>query len=329
MRLWVRRFGLLLGFGATAAFVLYAVRVLRAQDLSAYVSVSAITGIGIAAISYSLIIPMSALAWRLLLAGCNVAKNWSELSIIMGVTQLAKYIPGNVGQHIGRAAMSIERGIPLRPYSITVVTEAILAVIAATIVGVAGCSQSGMSSDVLRHHGAIAVPAIIILACICALTMILGRRILLRLLRGETRLQDRNGGRVTLPRGSTLVYAFGIYTLNYLVFGAGITAMVMLLLPNQQIHWPLLTGSFALAWVVGFFAPGAPAGLGVREGIMLGLLQFTYTRPDALLIIIALRLATTIGDILCFLAGSLALFVLRERTLVKAGSYPTGKDDET
>jgi glycosyltransferase 2 family protein len=329
MRHWVRRFGLLLGLGATAAFVLYAVRVLREQDLSAYVSASAITGIGIAAVGYSLIIPISALAWRRLLANSGVAKNWSELSIIMGVTQLAKYIPGNVGQHIGRAAMSIERGIPVRPYSTTVVTEAILAVIAAIIVGIAGYGLSGTSSDVLRHHGAIVVPAIIILAGMCALTIILGRSTLLRLLHGQTRRQDKNSGRITLPRGGVLCYALGIYVLNYLVFGAGITAMTMLLLPNQQMQWPLLTGSFALAWVVGFFTPGAPAGLGVREGIMLGLLQSTYTRPDALLIIIALRLATTIGDILCFLAGSLVLLALRERTHVKAGSYPTGKNDET
>ncbi|MFZ0872216.1 MAG: hypothetical protein WAM90_16010 [Rhodanobacter sp.] len=329
MRRWVRRLGLLLGLGATTAFVLYTVGVLRTQDLSAYVSVSAVTGIGIAAIGYSLIVPMSALAWRRLLADFGVAKTWSELSVIMGVTQLAKYIPGNVGQHVGRAAMSIGRGIPMRPYSISVVSEAILAVIAATVVGIAGCGLSGMSSDVLRHHGAIVVPAIIILACISALVVILARHTLLRLLHGDTRRHHRNGERISLPRGGVLVFALGIYILNYLVFGAGITAMVMLLLPNQQIQWPLLTGSFALAWVVGFFAPGAPAGFGVREGIMLGLLQFTYTRPDALLIIIALRLATTIGDILCFLAGSLALLVLRERTHANAGGYPTGKDDET
>lgn len=318
MRRWIRHFGLLLGLVATVAFALYAMRTLRGQDLSQYVSVSAITGIGIAAICYSLIIPISSLAWRRLLSDMGVDKGWGELSVIMAVTQLAKYIPGNIGQHVGRAAMSLGRGIPLRPYSISVVSEAVLAVIAATVIGVSGCAMSGMSTTILRQHGTTALPIIIVLVCASALMIILARHMLPRVLQQLALRQHNDGTPVSLPRNGALAYALVAYLLNYVIFGVGITVMVLLLLPGQQAQWLLLTGSFALAWVIGFFAPGAPAGLGVREGVMLTLLHFSYSKPDALLIVIALRLATTAGDIFCFAAGSAALLLLRRRTHASA-----------
>lgn len=311
MKRWARHLGLLLGLIATAAFVLYATRTLQGQDLSRFLSGSAIAGIAIAAIGYSLIVPLSAVAWRHLLLDMKVARSWSELCIIMSITQLAKYIPGNVGQHIGRAAMSVSRGIPLRPYGISVVSEAVLAVLAATFTGLLGCGLSGMSTELLKRHSATALPFIAILVLVFAL--LLAKRLIPRILRSVASKQTADSTPLVLPRNRTLALALVVYILNYAVFGTGITAMALLLLTDQQAQWLLLTGCFALAWVVGFFAPGAPAGLGVREGLMLGLLQFNYSNPEALLIVIALRFATTAGDILCFIVGVAASLMLDRR----------------
>jgi len=328
MKRWIRHFGLILGLAATAAFVVYAVRTLRGQDLSQFASAKAIGGMVFAAIGYSLIIPLSALAWRRLLKDLGVSKRWGELSIIMSVTQLAKYIPGNVGQHIGRAAMSIRRGIPVRPYTISVLVEALLAVVAATITGVAGCALSGAGASILDRHGATRLTTIVVIACVIVLAIMLAQKTLPAVLRRFTSKDRTYGAPNVLPRNRALASALISYILNYIVFGAGITIMAMLLLPGQQAQWALLTGSFALAWVVGFFTPGAPAGLGVREGLMLALLQFSYARPDALLIVIALRLATTLGDILCFLAGSAAFFLTDMRASARVTHDVPGNDHE-
>lgn len=329
MRRWVRHFGLLLGLVATVAFAFYAIRTLKGQDLSRYLSWSSAIGIGTAAIGYSLIIPISSWAWRRILSDMSVDKGWGELSTIMAVTQLAKYIPGNIGQHVGRAAMSLGRGIPLRPYSISVVSEAVLAVIAATFVGMATCTLSGMSTAMLEQHSALTMPTLMALACASALAIALAWHTIPRLLQRLAAREHKDGAHVTLPRVRTIAYALIAYMANYAIIGIGITAMVLLLLPDQQEQWLLLTGSFSLAWVIGFFAPGAPAGLGVREGLMLALLQFSYNQPDALLIVIALRLATTAGDIFCFAAGSAALFLRRKGARTSAANHLIGNDHET
>ena len=330
MKRWFRYFGLLLGIVATIAFVFYAAHTLKGQDLSQYMSTSAITGIVIAALGYSLIIPMSAVAWQRLLKDMGVFRTWAELGIIMAVTQLAKYIPGNVGQHVGRAAMSMGRGIPLRPYSVSVVSEMVLAVLAAAVTGFAGCGLAGMGASVWQTHSAVAMPLIAILACGFILAVTMGRRLAPRLLQRLAPGEHNGTGLIVLPENGTLAFAFVTYVLNYAVFGTGIVVMVMLLLPGREAPWLLLTGCFALAWVIGFFAPGAPAGLGVREGLLLALLQFTYSQPDALLIVIALRLATTVGDVLCFVVGAAALFIYGRRTGPgHAFNHPTCDHHET
>ena len=79
--------------------------------------------------------------------------------------------------------------------------------------------------------------------------------------------------------------------------------MASQLLPAERHDGPLLTGSFALAWAGGFLAIGAPAGFGVREGLMLAMLRSSYSGPDALVLIIAHRLATIAGDTACLLVG--------------------------
>ena len=68
---------------------------------------------------------------------------------------------------------------------------------------------------------------------------------------------------------------------------------------------PGLVAGFALAGIVGFVTPGAPAGLGVREGVMLLLLGTQYPAAEAGAIVVGLRLATTLGDILLFPIGLL------------------------
>jgi hypothetical protein len=77
-------------------------------------------------------------------------------------------------------------------------------------------------------------------------------------------------------------------------------------------HVSLLTGTFAIAWVAGFLAPGAPAGLGVREVILLKILDHFYGTGVAAGITISLRVITLIADCLIF---SMALMVKQKLTI--------------
>lgn len=319
MRRWARIAGLGAGLVMTAAFAAYAARTLQHHDLGAFHSPVAVAAIGIAALCYASIIPMSAWAWRGLLADMGTLRTWRELGIIMGITQMAKYVPGNIGQHIGRAGMAIGKGIGVGPLTASVTVEALLAVLAAVAVGLGCIGMSHAGLRVLSRENAVLVMVAAAAVGALVIGLALARRVLPRLLRRLSVVSPVGAERPLLPGFRSMALAFAVYCANYLAIGIGIFAMARLLLPQSPQDPLLLAGSFALAWIVGFFTPGAPAGLGVREGVMLAMLHMNYLSADALVVIIALRLATTLGDAICFLA-SLALAARDRANLRRAGA---------
>ncbi|HLF68991.1 MAG TPA: lysylphosphatidylglycerol synthase domain-containing protein, partial [Gaiellaceae bacterium] len=59
-----------------------------------------------------------------------------------------------------------------------------------------------------------------------------------------------------------------------------------------------LVGSYTAAYLVGFVAPLAPGGLGVREGMLVVLLGPSYGLGVAVAISLAIRLANVAGELL-------------------------------
>ncbi|PFH10714.1 hypothetical protein BCF11_3143 [Collimonas sp. PA-H2] len=304
-----RLLGLMIGLAAMIAFMGYAVKTLTIADITHYLTGPALAAILMAALLYATIIPVSAWAWKSMLADIGCPHSWHELSMIMGVTQMAKYLPGNVGQHIGRAAMSMTRGISIQPFLLTVFSETLLALLAALMIGTAGAffSQAGLASFTSAHQ-TIFIP---VLAGLLIIVLLLYRPLAPRLLRRFAPAYDSSSLAGLLPHSITLLKALVAYCLNYVTIGIGIFLIAMVLLPEAKHDFMLLLASFSLAWVAGFFTPGAPAGLGVREVIMLGMLSASYPGSSALLIIVAFRLATILGDSFCFLVAYAALIFSR------------------
>lgn len=298
--------GLIAGLIVTALFVLYVVHSLRGYDLSVYATPRAFAGIGLAILFYCLSLPLIAWAWRDLLRGLAVIKSWRELTAILAITQFAKYLPGNIGQYVGRTTMSLSRGIGLRAYGVTAVIEMVSLMGAALVVGIGAGILSNVGFALMRGKGKqiVLISAVLVAAFIgLILFRTLAPRILRRFAPQHAHLLEGS----ILPPRLTLIRTFLLYCATYCMVGIGIIALAHLLLPFQAHDNWLLVASFALAWVVGFVTPGAPAGLGVRESLLLLMLGPIYTPALAGILIIALRLATTLGDILNFIVGLILL----------------------
>lgn len=297
----LRALNILFAMVAVVGFSIYALRMADSVDLSRLSSPRAMLGIGAAAFASALIIPVSAFAWMHMLRSCSVQQRWGELATIMGLTQLGKYLPGNVAQHVGRLAMSLKAGIHAVPFTTTVVSESLLAILAAMLFGSVACAVGGISVlDAPMIDGipaAATLPLLLLAASIALLLVVVSPRLINRIVRSRLGAQT-----AIVPAPRSLLLAFLCYVGNYLIFAAGIWVMAHLLFDQVPSTW-LLTGSFALSWIFGFLLPGAPAGLGVREAAMLGILQAAGGGPELLILVIGLRVATTLGDLLCFLAA--------------------------
>ena len=314
-----RTVGLVVGVVASVMFAVYAARTLRGQDLSMYAEPRSLAGIATAALLYALVIPISAWVWRRFLADLGTSRTWRELVAIMSITQAAKYLPGSVAQHLGRAGMALASGIALRPLTISVAAETLLAAAAAAAVGLTGAVLSREGLWMFSRGTPIVLSIVGPLAAGLLVALMTARRTVPWLVRRFTPSDPGLPGADVPLRTWSLMCAFAAYCANYVIIGVGIVAMASQLLPAQRHDSALLTGSFALAWTGGFLAFGAPAGLGVREGLMLAMLRSSYSGPDALVLVIAHRLATVAGDIVCLLAGTALALTSSRPTLTSGG----------
>ncbi|HEX9186455.1 MAG TPA: lysylphosphatidylglycerol synthase domain-containing protein [Vicinamibacteria bacterium] len=309
MRRWLRRAGALIAVPAVAYFAFFAWRTATLHDLRSLLTRPMILAVSAAAVAYASVIPASSWAWGRLLRGAGVRLPVLELNLILGLTQIGKYLPGSVAQHLGRTAMSIERGIPATALVLTLVVEVLLTMAAALAVGVAGLA--------LAARGAGSLPAAPLrsatLAGLCLLALIAGLGIALRRpgwLPGEwgPRLAAVKAG--SWARSSAA--AFLAYVANFVVVGASLYGVASVAAGGAPAGLPFFVGVLALSWIAGFVAPGAPAGLGVREGVMAALLSPTVDSARALETIVAFRVATTVGDLLGFGWGA-ALYAASSR----------------
>jgi uncharacterized membrane protein YbhN (UPF0104 family) len=65
-----------------------------------------------------------------------------------------------------------------------------------------------------------------------------------------------------------------------------------------------LTGAFLFAWIIGFVTPGAPGGIGIREGVMLFVCGDQFA-DRIVLFVLVMRIASVFADIAAFLIGRL------------------------
>ncbi len=180
------------------------------------------------------------------------------------VTNLGKYLPGNIWQYVGRVQSAFAIGIPRPVAAVSVILEPLL-MLAAAAVWVLISRMSGPIS---------------LIGCLGILLM-LHPRILNRILKripsqNNSEQKDRDQQRpIRLRQYPWLPFLgeVGFIGLRGLGF---LTVIIPLGLPVQWIQVPSLIGSFAFAWAAGLVVPGAPGGLGVFETTLLVVLESDY-----------------------------------------------------
>lgn len=316
MKLALRIFGWLIAVTIAAYFVWFAFRTFSIQDLKYLTTLPVIAAIIFGACLYALIMPITGAAWAMLLRCQGEAWSTTELTAILAVTQLAKYVPGGVMQPIGRAALSLRNGMKLRSFTASVVQETVLTVSASVTVG--ACllllSRFGFQQIPAAYRNLVLAWAFAGLASVVLLAS--SSRLLASKasnLHWMSRMMRAIG---PLPNARATLLSFFSYCLNYLLIGMGIWVIGQSLGLGESGTYALLTAAFALAWLLGFVVPGAPAGLGVREGVLTLLLASVVEQSHILALVIAIRLMSVIGDGLCFGAG---LWGLRRMSQTERG----------
>jgi uncharacterized membrane protein YbhN (UPF0104 family) len=200
------------------------------------------------------------------------------------VTQVAKYLPGNIAHIVGRGFYL--RGNALSDRQIVGATLVELALIpAAALVCIVLLGSAGQLDELVPHlPPAFWWPCALALLAAGVAAYIAVKRL--------------------FPENVVLMPGLAISTGLAVVF-MGCLGLTFAALFQILASAPLapLAGATILAWLIGFLTPGAPGGVGVREAVLIALLD-NFGQEDTVLLAAALfRLVTTLGDIFLFATG--------------------------
>lgn len=272
--------GICLSVAATT-FVLMRLRnYYQTFSLSDYDSFFWIAIIGLALV-YGIANILLGLAWWALLRqlGISTTHRWAIKTY--GLTQLAKYVPGNIFHLAGRQIIGIAEGLPGLPLAKSAIWELVFLILAGALTG-------SLAIPCLLYEFSTKASIIAFTCAVCVLVFGISRSL-----------------------GAWFARAFILHCVFLVVSGLVFAGIISLLVNNPRfLLWPELWGAFILAWLAGLVTPGAPAGAGIREWVLILLLNKMIGENILLLAIVLGRLTTVIGDMAFFSYA----FVLKKQT---------------
>jgi hypothetical protein len=291
----------LLAYGVVALATVFFVRemVRRFDDIPAIEWTSAAIGVALlSCLTMLVVIAMIGLMWFLLLKDQGVNLPLGKAIQIVGLSQIGKYLPGNVGQFAGRAVLAKQEGIALGVSASTMMIEALWTLaIGAGFAATALLWFTDTSSLHLPHVG---IPELAGLTVALLFLPWCGIHLLNRLMPGLSR-KIGGGTLVAPPRLFTAVAVSALVAATFFLLGWIVQSHAERFFHVPDARWVEITVLFTAAWLVGYVIPGAPGGLGVREALMLVLLTPILGAGPAVGVGITVRLATMAGDGLAFL----------------------------
>ncbi|MEW8166378.1 MAG: hypothetical protein AB2726_08045 [Candidatus Thiodiazotropha endolucinida] len=187
---------------------------------------------------------------------------FSQSFSIYNITQLGKYIPGSIWQFVGKIGMYKSAGLDNQTVRDTILLETFWVVFSAFIFGLLLISFTQYQLLVTLTQK---VPLIILLAILGTTLFLL---LLPQLRRHRKKLYDYCRRLLFTP------LSFITSLLIWLVLGF---AFWITLTPfsASEIGLVFIIGLYAFSYAVGFAVPFAPAGIGIRESVLvLGLTPF-------------------------------------------------------
>jgi len=202
--------------------------------------------------------------------GIKVKSRWATKTF--GMAQLAKYVPGNIFHLAGRQALGMADGLPGLALAKSVMWEL-------GLFACAGAFFGGVAATLIWAE--LSWP--ILLSAFLAIS--LGSIAALR--------------RFWSPAiGTAFACQIFFLTISSAVFVG--TLAISAPLSVTFSAYVTICAAYIIAWLAGLVTPGAPAGVGVRELILLFLLKGMVNESDLLLAVVLGRFVTVLGDFLFF-----------------------------
>ena len=250
--------------------------------------------LAVGAVIYGAASVLLAMAWRILLRWSGEGDVcWHESRRIYARTQIAKYVPGNIMQLLGRHVVGRQAGWSHVGLILSSAFEILILLCMSSIIALVGLALTGIEVGLVKLP-MLLVPIVALLAGAFFVVRLVPRLVVGKWPEVSNRLRSRKVFRL---------WPVGLLHLAFFLIGGLVLLIVcdvVLETPVYLQYWPAVFSLFAIGWTAGVITPGAPSGLGIREAVLVVGLGPVASPAEAVLIAGLLRLLTVSGDVMFF-----------------------------
>jgi glycosyltransferase 2 family protein len=238
--------------------------------------------------------------WRFILRSLGGNLSYGQAARIWFISNIIRYIPGNVWQFLGMVEMAAGYHVPRLATLSSIVLHQAISTAAGLVLAALYFATYGEAQWAVQFRP--------VLWLVPLGLLLLQPRILEWILNGILRRFHRPPLLVTLTWGQVWVL-LGRYLVVWTLVGLSFAALIRALTPIVPQQLPFLGASWAAGYVIGYLSLLTPSGLGVREGVLALLLGPMLTPAVAAVAVLVARLWMVIGEII----GAGTAFVIARR----------------
>lgn len=211
--------------------------------------------------------------WKNILDALDERINHPTAIQIFGISQIAKYVPGNVFQFAGKQILSLEYGLEAKKVIKSQFFEVIFLILSSLYFSLVVFMLNFLHISLYYSVGASLGLAVLGLA-------------------------------IARKAGTGYLFSLISYMLFMLISGGVFFTICSVLsaVPYDMAQAVYIISCFVAAWFLGFIMPGAPAGLGIRESVLIFLLiPVVHDQSVIFMAAIFTRIVTVGGDFIFFI----------------------------
>lgn len=234
------------------------------------------------------------LGWMIVINGFGHSIPFGEIYRVYRKSELSRYVPGGVWQFASRVYLTRRYGVEPAVCLAATLVDMTLAALAAL-----GPAVWALSTALPQlggyQRGVLTAFPLLAFAVVHPRVLNAWAGLLSRLLK-----QPYTPIRISAAR---LFGVWAIYLAAWVGLAAAMAFFARALLPSAGSLFALIACSYALAWLTALLTMVAPAGMGIREGILGLLLSRVLTAGTGLTLAVAMRLWLVAMELVWWAAG--------------------------
>ncbi|BDA39741.1 lysylphosphatidylglycerol synthase domain-containing protein [Candidatus Atelocyanobacterium thalassae] len=251
----------------------------------------------------------SGIFWVYILKSCQQSIKTSLGLKIYLITNVYKYLPGNIGHFLKRVHELQKLGFSVSIVSIAIILEPCLMIVSALLITL--LTYIVDSTRIIINTNIVFLYLMLIIIILIIVHPFFLNKIVIYLSKKKYKILENKSANYIRQYPGLIILGEVVFIL---LKAQGFILALMSFIPVSLDNFLTLIGSFSFAWLLGLITPGAPGGIGIFEVTVLQMLQSSFLDTEIILATVAIF---RIINILAEVSGMCLGYLINNNSLKK------------